>query len=33
MFFALGAGIGLWGGASGAILRRAGVDARRSESY
>ena len=27
MFFALGLGIGLWGGASGAILTRAGVDA------
>ena len=27
MFFALGVGIGLWGGASGAILIRAGVDA------
>ena len=27
MFFALGVGIGLWGGASGAILARAGVDA------
>jgi hypothetical protein len=27
MFFALGAGLGLWGGASGAILTRAGVDA------
>ena len=27
MFFALGVGIGLWGGASGAILTRAGVDA------
>ena len=27
MFFALGAGVGLWGGASGAILTRAGVDA------
>ena len=27
VFFALGLGIGLWGGASGAILTRAGVDA------
>jgi hypothetical protein len=27
MFFALGVGVGLWGGASGAILTRAGVDA------
>ena len=27
MFFALGIGVGLWGGASGAILTRAGVDA------
>ncbi len=27
MFFALGGGVGLWGGASGAILTRAGVDA------
>jgi hypothetical protein len=27
MFFALGLGIGLWGGASGGILARAGVDA------
>jgi hypothetical protein len=27
VFFALGVGIGLWGGASGAILIRAGVDA------
>ena len=27
MFFALGVGVGLWGGASGAILSRAGVDA------
>ena len=27
MFFALGAGVGLWGGASGAILTRAGVAA------
>ncbi len=27
VFFALGVGIGLWGGASGAILTRAGVDA------
>ena len=27
MFFALGAGLGLWGGASGAILARAGVNA------
>jgi hypothetical protein len=27
MFFALGVGVGLWGGASGAILIRAGVDA------
>jgi hypothetical protein len=27
MFFALGIGVGLWGGASGAILIRAGVDA------
>jgi hypothetical protein len=27
MFFALGAGVGLWGGASGAILTRASVDA------
>lgn len=26
MFFALGVGVGLWGGASGAILARAGVD-------
>jgi hypothetical protein len=26
MFFALGVGVGLWGGASGAILTRAGVD-------
>jgi hypothetical protein len=26
MFFALGLGVGLWGGASGAILTRAGVD-------
>jgi MFS family permease len=26
MFFALGVGIGLWGGASGAILIRSGVD-------
>jgi hypothetical protein len=27
MFFAFGVGVGLWGGASGAILTRAGVDA------
>jgi MFS family permease len=27
MFFAFGVGVGLWGGASGAILIRAGVDA------
>ncbi len=27
MFFAFGLGVGLWGGASGAILTRAGVDA------
>ena len=27
VFFALGLGLGLWGGASGAILTRAGVDA------
>jgi hypothetical protein len=27
MFFALGIGAGLWGGASGAILIRSGVDA------
>ena len=27
MFFAFGVGVGLWGGASGAILARAGVDA------
>ena len=27
MFFAFGIGAGLWGGASGAILIRAGVDA------
>jgi hypothetical protein len=27
MFFALGVGVGLWGGASGAILTRTGVDA------
>jgi hypothetical protein len=27
MFFALGVGVGLWGGASGAILSRAGVNA------
>ena len=26
VFFALGVGIGLWGGASGAVLTRAGVD-------
>jgi MFS family permease len=26
VFFALGLGVGLWGGASGAILARAGVD-------